>query len=75
LVTARALALKDWQSILIRADEVIRGERFRIVDFGLRIGRTAIFIIALALSVVGAPLGAEAQQAEKVRWIEVRWCY
>jgi putative ABC transport system substrate-binding protein len=40
--------------------------QFRIADFGLRIGPTAIFIAALALTVVGVPLAAEAQQAGKV---------
>jgi hypothetical protein len=40
--------------------------QFRIADFGLRIGPTAIFIGALALTVVGVRLAAEAQQAGKV---------
>ena len=34
-------------------------------DFRLRIGPTAIFIVALALTVVGVPLGTEAQQPGK----------
>jgi ABC-type uncharacterized transport system substrate-binding protein len=36
--------------------------RFRIADCRLPIAATAIFVVALVLSVVGAPLAAEAQQ-------------
>ena len=38
----------------------------RIADFGLRIGATAIFVVAFALSLVAAPLPADAQQPSNV---------
>ncbi len=44
---------------------------FSITDFGFSIGPTAIFIVALALSVVGAPLASEAQQPSKISRIGV----
>jgi hypothetical protein len=37
-----------------------------IADFGLRIGRTAIFFVALALSLFTAQLAADAQQGGRV---------
>jgi putative tryptophan/tyrosine transport system substrate-binding protein len=40
--------------------------QIRIAGFGLRIGATAIFSVALALSIAAAPLAAQAQQAGKV---------
>ena len=40
--------------------------QFSIADLGLSIGSRAIFIAALALSVVGAPLAADAQSPGKV---------
>jgi hypothetical protein len=40
--------------------------QFRISNFGLRIGTTTIVIVALALSVIGPPLAAGAEQAEKI---------
>jgi putative ABC transport system substrate-binding protein len=40
--------------------------QFRIAECGIRNGATAIFILALALNAVEAPLAAEAQQAAKV---------
>ncbi len=36
--------------------------RFRIADFGLRIGSTTMAIVALALAILAAPPAAEAQQ-------------
>jgi ABC-type uncharacterized transport system substrate-binding protein len=36
--------------------------RFAIVDCGLRIGATAILVLALALGLLAAPLDADAQQ-------------
>lgn len=39
--------------------------QFRIADCGFRIGARAIFVVALAIGLLGAPLAAGAQQAGK----------
>ena len=41
-------------------------KRLRIAERGLRIGTPAIFILALALALLVAPLAVEAQQAGKM---------
>jgi len=47
--------------------------RFRIADCRFSIGATAIFVVALALSLVAAPLPAQAQQAGKVYRVGFLW--
>jgi putative tryptophan/tyrosine transport system substrate-binding protein len=47
--------------------------QIRIAGFELRIGATAIFSVALALSIAAGPLAAQAQQAGKVYRVGFLW--
>jgi ABC-type uncharacterized transport system substrate-binding protein len=47
--------------------------QFRIADFEFRIGPKAIFIVALALALLAAPLPSDAQQPGKVYRIGYLW--